>query len=281
MNKNSVLNSPKFQEYKKQKRQVLRKKILIWFFVVVVFIVGLVFASRIKKINIDISQIIISGNKIVELNDIHKVVETELSGRYFFLFQKSNSFIYPEKKIRNELLTKFKRLSTVSIYTTDTRIIHIDVTERGGEYLWCGMTYPNIENQKCFFLDNQGYIFDEAPSFSDGVYFKFYGGENNTGLGNYFLKDIFPNVIFFKDMIEKMDLKIISFSQSVDGDMNIYLTSGAKIIFKKDADFEKLAENLQALLSTEPFHTDFIKKYDSLLYIDLRFGNKVYYKFNE
>lgn len=281
MNKNSVLNSPKFQEYKKQKRQVLRKKILIWFFIGIIFITGLVFVSRIKKINIDMSQITISGNKIVETNDIQKIVETELSGRYFFLFQKSNSFIYPEKKIKNELLTKFKRLSTVSIYTTDTRVIHIDVTERGGEYLWCGIEYPNLENQKCFFLDNQGYIFDEAPSFSDGVYFKFYGGESTIGLGNYFLKDVFPDIVSFKDMVEKMDLKIISFYQSPDGDMNMYLTSGAKIFFKKDSDFEKLAENLQALLATEPFHTDFIKKYNTLLYIDLRFGNKVYYKFHE
>ena len=48
-----------------------------------------------------------------------------------------------------------------------------------------------------------------------------------------------------------------------------------------DSDFEKLAENLQAALMTEPLQSDFKNKFSSLLYIDLRFGNKVYYKFNE
>jgi hypothetical protein len=54
---------------------------------------------------------------------------------------------------------------------------------------------------------------------------------------------------------------------------------GPEIIFKIDSDFQKIAENLQAAITTEPLQTDFKNKYSSLLYIDLRFGNKVYYKF--
>jgi len=69
-----------------------------------------------------------------------------------------------------------------------------------------------------------------------------------------------------------------------DGDVKLYLSSftskmGPEIIFKADSNFEKIIENLQSVLSTEPLQSDFKNKYSSLLYIDLRFGNKVYYKF--
>ena len=56
---------------------------------------------------------------------------------------------------------------------------------------------------------------------------------------------------------------------------------GPKIIFKKDADLQNIAENLQAALNIEPLKSKFKNKYSLLLYIDLRFGNKVYDKFLE
>jgi len=71
-----------------------------------------------------------------------------------------------------------------------------------------------------------------------------------------------------------------------DGDIEIYLKpvdslNFPKIILKSTSDFNKVVENLQSVLTTEPFQSDFKNKYSSLLYIDLRFGNKVYYKFAE
>ena len=70
-----------------------------------------------------------------------------------------------------------------------------------------------------------------------------------------------------------------------NNDIKMYLSGGAtsttgpEIIFKTDADFQKIAENLEAALTTEPLLSKFKNNYSSLLYIDLRFGNKVYYKF--
>ena len=69
-----------------------------------------------------------------------------------------------------------------------------------------------------------------------------------------------------------------------NGDIKVFL-SGKKnqpwpeIILKADSDFQKVAENLEAALTTEPLQSNFKNKYSSLLYIDLRVKNKVYYKF--
>jgi hypothetical protein len=76
-----------------------------------------------------------------------------------------------------------------------------------------------------------------------------------------------------------MKLAINSFELLNKEDANFFFSSLAPIKFKLNSDFENLAENLDAALDTDPFKTEFKNKYALLQYIDLRFGNKVYYKF--
>ena len=68
---------------------------------------------------------------------------------------------------------------------------------------------------------------------------------------------------------------------TTDGNVEVFLssvnssTTGPYIIFKLNADYQNIAENLEAALTTDPLQTEFKNKYSSLQYIDLRFGNKV------
>ncbi|KKQ46157.1 MAG: hypothetical protein US65_C0044G0007 [Candidatus Yanofskybacteria bacterium GW2011_GWC2_37_9] len=83
-----------------------------------------------------------------------------------------------------------------------------------------------------------------------------------------------------------MKLKPIALYQEDNGDIKFFLSRenssfmGPEIILKINSDFQKVAENLETALNTEPLQSNFKNKYSSLLYIDLRFGNKVYYKFH-
>jgi hypothetical protein len=188
------------------------------------------------------------------------------------------------------LTNKYKRLKDIAISIKNPTTLEISLTERIASYTWCGANLPESNNsgQKCYFLDQDGYIFDEAPYFSGDIYLRFYGANNlnlDNPAGSYFAKKIFGPLILFKETMEKMGLKPRAFYLLENGDMQMFLSRGAtipndpKIIFKSDADFNKVAENLQAALTTEPLQTNFQKKYSSLLYIDLRFANKVLYKF--
>ena len=150
--------------------------------------------------------------------------------------------------------------------------------------------------QKCYFMDENGYIFDEAAYFSGGVYFKFYGKISEDGdlskresspAGSYFAKENFYKFVLFKKILENMGLKPVALYQEDNGDIKFFLSRenslsmGPEIILKVNSDFQKVAENLETALGTEPLQSNFKNKYSSLLYIDLRFGNKVYYKFRQ
>ena len=252
-------------------------------FLFLLVLTGLSFLSKWEKLNID--NIEVTGNKIIETKMIEEIAKEKISGSYFGIFPKTNFLLYPKRKIAKELEDKFKRLKDISLNVRNLKILEIALSEREGLYTYCGAVFPEPDNgNKCYFLDNEGYIFDEAPSFSEGIYLKFYGRiDKENPAGSYFFQSLFKKLIFFKETLEKMDIKPVVFYLEEGGDIKVFLASssqtGPELIFKKDSDFEKVLENLQSVLSTEPLQAKWKSKYSSLLYIDLRFGNKVYYKF--
>lgn len=283
----SVLNSPRLLELKKKKHKILRRKIffLICFFILI--LVGLSFLSKWEYININNIQI--TGNKVIETKMIESVVKEKIAGNYLWFFPKTNFLLYPKWEIKRELADKFKKLKDISLSVQNFKTLNISLTERTALYTYCGITPPetNDNNQKCYFVDDSGFIFDEAPYFSGEVYLKFYGvtsinGDNPSG--SYFFQPNFSKLISMKGTLEKIGIKPVVFFIDESGDIKIFLSSstsqpGPFVIFKDDADFNQTVENLQSVLTTEPLQTEFKTKYSSLLYIDLRFGNKVYYKF--
>lgn len=298
MRNKSVLNSPRLQEIKKKKHQALRKKMLFIFIISILVLVGLSFISKWEKLNINNIQV--SGNKVIENKMVEDVVQKEISGNYLYFLPKTNFLLYPKNKIEIELKNKFKRIKNIAINNKNIKTLDISLIERTGLYTYCGISLAqdveilnnDTTHEKCYFIDEDGYIFDEAPYFSGEIYLKFYGKtqqtENNleeSPTNSYFFQPIFKKLISFKEALEKINIKPAIFYVEDNGDISVFLSSslkselGPKIILKTDSDFEKIIENLQSVLTTEPFQTDFRDKYSSLLYIDLRFGNKVYYKF--
>lgn len=290
MQKRNVLNSPKLLELNRKKKAVFMRKISIWSFLFILVFVGLCFLSRWQKINI--ANVEISGNKIVETEKIREIVDAEISGYYLWFFPKTNFLFYPKKEIKALLEEKFARLENINVELKNAETLNVSVSERTAAHTWCGPDVPSagatLAESQCYFMDKAGYVFDLAPYFSNDVYFKFFGAlmdKSGEPLGSRYYPDIFERLTLFKDSLKQMGVKPSSILVKDDGDIELYLVSNLpppnaqKIIFKKDADFIKVAENLQAALTTEPLQTDFKKKYTSLLYIDLRFGNKVYFKF--
>ena len=284
MQKRNVLNSPRLLELKKHRRRVALSKILMSLLAFLVIFFLLAYFSNFKSLNIN--NVEITGNKVIDTEALKTTIQEQMTGKYLWLFPKTNILLYPKNSIKNILQEKFKRLNSINLSIKNTTL-EVSLGERTAKYTWCGAESPesSLQNQQCYFVDEEGYVFDEAPYFSGEVYFKFYGVQSES----YFFKQNFKQLIAFKDTLIGLDLKPIILYVTNNGDAEIFLskgmsstsTIGPKIIFKIDADFENVAENLGAALNTEPLKSKFKNKYSSLLYIDLRFGNKVYDKFQK
>lgn len=304
MQKRNVLNSPRLTELKRHRRRSFLNKIILLFFGAFVIFIFLVYISRLSSLNIN--DIEVTGNQVIDTEAIKSTAEQQITGKYLGLFPKSDIFLYPENTIINELQDKYKRLENITLSIKNNKTLKISVAERKALYTWCGITPSNSTDvdipqsgsstsvTNCYFVDENGFIFDKAPYFSGDVYFKFYGTPDDINAteadfdpsGFYFSKNNFKQLISFRDILVGLKLKPVSLFVTKEGDVRVTLSSinssiiGPQILCKLGDDYQKDAENLEAALTTEPLQSEFKNKYSSLLYIDLRFGNKVYYKFS-
>ena len=282
--KRNILSSPRLSELKKRRRRGFFNKILIFLCLFGIGLALLAYLSRLPGINIEAIEV--RGNSIVSAETIQAGAEAQLAGKYFWLFPKTNVLFYPKSKIKKFLATKYQRLDDIVFSVRDNRILIISVMERKPLFTWCGADWPADEEERCYFLDRGGYIFDTAPYFSGEVYFKFYGSagvRTADPIGSYFAREYFLNFILFKETLTALELKPAVLWLKDDGDVEIFFSRSSddkpKIIIQADADMENLAENLSAALETEPLKTRIKEEYSKLEYLDLRFENKVYSKF--
>lgn len=281
--------SPRIIEIKR-KRRVLRIRLAILFFVLFILMVWLLsYLSSVK--NVSIKEFTITGTHIVDQTEIEELIRKDISGKYLGIFSKNNSLIYPRRKIYKDLATHFPRIESMTLYIDRLNSLRIDITERKGTYLYCGDKVPEDRNdigENCYFINNDGLIFDQAPYFSGNVYFKYYLKVPNVD-GNLLGKQMLEQEEFYKiarfvDGVTSMGFKTIYMEFSDNDTGYLYLNhsskvSPAKIIFKTNEDLSLIEENLDIAMSKDEFKNDINSKYDSLLYIDLRFENKVLYKF--
>jgi len=283
-----IPTSPRIIEIRRQRR-ILKIRLGILFIVLFISIVWLLsFLSGVK--NVTIGEITITGTHIVDQLDIESQVRKNLVGKYFYIFPRSNSLIYPHDKIKKDLLLNFPRIESLNIYIDNLNSLRIDITERTGSYLYCGSKIPESKNEigeNCYFMNNDGFIFDKAPYFSGNVYFKYYIKlkDDAQPLGKQMLDvDRFHKLSRFIDDIGSLGLKPIYLEMGQNGINYLYLNHGTnntipKIIFKNDDDLDIMLENISIAMSKKEFANEIKSKYGSLLYIDLRFKNKVLYKF--
>jgi hypothetical protein len=281
---------PKSIHLIKMKRR-RRKRFFVIFSLIIITLGLLIYAlGRISSnYQLVLSNTRITGLKIIDQNDIESVIKKNMQGKYFYMFDKSNFLIYPRQKIYNDLLVNFPRIESLAVYRNGLNTLSVDITERAGAYLYCGPKVPENKSEigeNCYFINNDGYIFDEAPYFSGDIYLKYFldlNIQDENYLGKQMMEpERFQKIIRFVEDIKSLNFKpaYVTFEENI---VSIYLeTNGTitpRIIFREEDDLNVIFENLKIAMEQKEFADEIKENYHKLLYVDLRFENKVLYKF--
>ena len=264
--------SRKSRTHKKfKKRSVIGVAVLVVCILLVIFFAWLSTQERflIKSVNIE-------GNNIVNRGEVLSTVQKNISGKYYFLFSKNNILLYPKSEIKDILFKKFKRIKSIDIKRKKTNNLNVYINEYLPKYLLCSKEpLVNTEDIKsnCYYLDKEGYIYAKAPSFSDNVFFKWnVKNINEINIGEFVLnKNEFNKLVTLKQIIDGIGLSPTGINGMDDGDFAFMLDGGGKILFNIKQDSTRLVDTLDSVLGD-------IKKDKKFEYIDLRFGDKVFYK---
>lgn len=235
----------------------------------------------------------VTGANTVSLDAVRSLALEKILGNYFLVYARNNSYLFPVGEIEQSLLGAFPRIESVSVKRIDDHSIMIDLSERKPYALWCGEEFLTEmrELADCWFIDGAGFVFDRAPVFSSGVYLEVYAKlvEKNTGVP---LRSTLPYSRFaatntFVELLQKKVGEPLRVSLKSDGDAEIVFRASATypflagviVRFKDEESPAVLVKTLLAAVSREFPDNVALKK--KLLYIDMRFGNKIFFGFEQ
>jgi hypothetical protein len=285
-----MLSSLSREEYLKKRRnkRLTRYGILLFLCICIVSLVSYIA----HRPGIRISKVELHGQILVNPSELQVSALKFMDGSYFWLFPKDNFLWYPKTKLTHYLKDTFKRIDTIHVEKKGVDTIIVTIIERKPDALWCeglpggvqlGGSVTDREggntedsSPKCYYMDSNGTIFDEAPNFSGDAYFKYYGlVEAENPIGQFYIASSteFSDITHFVYETRKLNLDPQYIVAKSGGEFSLFIFGGGQIYFDVKAPLEKATDNLEALLRTPA-----LKNLSNLDYIDLRFGNKLYYK---
>lgn len=279
-------NNPilKPSKLKRRRRKIFAVKSILIFLLLIVFILLL---SRLSLISaIQITDIEISGDSSVSKDEIISLVKKETTGNYYMLFSKNSLFLYPRRTIGEKIINNFKKIEKAQIKSKGFNTIILSLVERKPDSLWCaggdgGENHKSANLGKCYFLDKEGIVFSDAPDFSGNAFMRYYGLlGNDDPIGKVYMpNEKFKEITYFVSSLKRLGLVATKFIAGSESDYEIYLENGSKIIFDDRQPLEKTLDNLQSILSEIGLNKNSgTSSSINLNYVDLRFGNKVFYK---
>lgn len=268
-----TIASPEFYEKRKKAR---RTRNIILSILLLLLVTGLVYSTYLKSLRI--SEVQVVGNKVISSEDVRQTAQVILSQKYGKLIPKDNALIFPKKALMKKLTATYPRFSSIEFSQPSLKTLEVSVSERSPYALYCGAATNTDETNVCYFLDEQGYIFDRAPSFSSGVYFV-YALEKplEKPVGQNFLTpEIFASL---KDFVESThSLGLTPLALSLDAEhYKLYLKNGGVMQWKRSDDLSLIYSNLESFLNEKSIKADktFLSEVAEL---DFSTPNKVFYK---
>jgi len=220
----------------------------------------LVFSSPLQ-----IKEIKISGNQRIDSEKIERLINNQVEKNFFF---KTKSILLTSgKAIRGLLLEEFPEIGKVKITRRLPASLVIEIEERKTFATFCQ------PSGNCFNADNQGIAFERTTK-RQGLMVDL-KEESEIVLSKKFIEpEKIQAILKIKDGLEKrldIEVKRLLF---FDERINVETGQGFEIYFTLESSIEDQIFNLE-MLAKEKIKPEEVAK---LEYIDLRFGNKIYYK---
>lgn len=274
-----------------KKRRFFSKRPVIWALSVVLLVTIAVGAFWVmRRDEFRISKVNINGLVALDEGEMRNVIFGEISGNMFFLIPRNNFAIVSSKTLESILKRKFPKIENIDVKKSSASVIDVVVSER---VIWgIGCVRTEIEEIKeeaddkktettntvgpCFYIDRGGFAFEDVFSFEGGLFPVLYkSGPGGIGLQLFERSD----ADFFEEadkaLSGSLQLPLLSADFPASGeDVRLTLKEGWSLIVTRSKAPSTWVSVLRTLLNGE-----IKEKRERLDYADLRFGNKVFYKF--
>jgi len=263
------LRSPNLRK-KRRRRLIIKVSLFVFGLILIVGIPALL--SHIPGILIRDIEVV--GTEGLLREDIKKVAEEELRGKYLWLFPRKNSIYFPKEKIENKILNNFPQIESLKSELSSFHALNLSVVERKTVSLWC----ENNLAISCYSMDKDGFVFEKNGVQSSNVYFVYHGYITGEPIGQYYLpKGILIKVQTFIEGVKLLGFEPTSLSHLNEKEYVIKIKGGGEIFFIFDENIDKALSNLESVVEDDSLEV--LKNGElTVRAIDLRYGNKIILK---
>ena len=255
-----------------------------------VIFLGLMYWGTYEFLHLDyfqITRISVTGTKSLSENEVQNYLAAEIEGERWHTLPNSNILFFSPALAGQKLTDHFPAIKSASVEKHFPGEIYASITERTLFAVYCedgddtGTSTPALSpsSAPCFFMDPGGVIFREAPRVVGTLILTFVSdGMSDVELGQQVLE---PDVLSGFQQLAEAFAKIAGIAvngfrlrKNAPDDAWVETGGGYSIIVRRDADSQKVAEIIKAVLENE-----IRDRASNLEYIDARFGNKVFVKY--
>jgi cell division septal protein FtsQ len=263
------------REKTKSKRQKKRH-----IFRVIIFVSGLILLSLFLWLcwfllhwqALQIQNISIKGNTTIDTEKIYLLADDYLGGSYLGVIPYRNFLFLPKTDLVKQLIQSNLRIKDVEINRNGRQAIDIIISEFKDFALVC-----DFKQESCFYTDQYGYIFRNAPIIKNDPHIKFIVGDVGLyQLGqNLMSSGVFEKIISFSQSLDVEGIQTGFIYIKDDENFELQILAGPKILLNERTLDEAKAKLMIVLEDTE---SDISKNnLEKIDYIDLRYARKVFY----
>jgi len=243
-----------------------------------VLVAGAVLAYGVHFISyaspLSIQKIEVTGVKKIEPTIISSYVDSLLNDGSFHYLSRRNIFLYPKSVIEQGIIASFPRVKSARAYRPSAvgQNLVIAITEREPFALWCAA------EDDCYALDEEGFVFTTAATTTHGDFataYTFTGDIEGAPIGQKLIPGQLPSVLALLRIFQQ-ETNLVPTRVDILPEQDFWVTVGQDFYVKASfgQEPETLARNLDLVLSSEALR----ERIAEIEYVDLRFGNRVYYK---
>ncbi|MDP3772485.1 MAG: FtsQ-type POTRA domain-containing protein [bacterium] len=284
---------------KKKKKIRIRLRFLVILTMCILLAVGLFAVVHAERFRIDAIEVL--GTEAVRSDEVRAAVREVLVEPYALVVPGDFVPFVNDAEIIRRLQERFPRIRSVQVARSSGRTLAITVEERALFAILCAdgkadetvatasstpliaaSSLPLATNNEglsrlCAYIDREGFAYDAAPQLVGSLIMRITTDGIEVPIGKRALDQrTIDRMAFLADRLPTVigePVTDFSFFVNVPSEVHARATDGFRMIFKRDDDAEHTLTVLTRIVRDE------IKdRRRAVDYIDLRFGNKVFYK---
>lgn len=235
---------------------------------------GVWYLANLKYIRVD--RIDVVGVRRLPATDIEQAGRDAVAGKQWLIFPRNNFFIISSVRVRDHLREAFPQAAEIRVEKKFPNRLIVTVGERTLWGVVCSRPNASSPPESCFYLDHAGTAYEELASVEGWLIPIIYIPEKSV-IGSQAVPQ--ETLDFFdqaKDALTPINgnLVLLAVSSSTPSDVRLTLAENWDILVSSSRPPSEWVKILRTVLDK-----DIGEKRAELEYVDLRFGNKVFYKY--